>query len=453
MAEGKRILIAEDDPSVRGLLKELVSRWGFEVAEATDGLQACKMLESYRPDILLLDIKMPKADGLAVLGEIRSRQLPIATIVISGEGGIRDAVRAVKLGADDYLEKPVEPNHLKIILRQTQERLAGQSQGAARRKSGEGPIIGQSLAIQQVMEMIGQVAPTEAPVIILGESGTGKELVARTIHNLSPRGDGPYLGINCAALPANLIENELFGHEKGSFTGAEETRPGCFELARNGTLLLDEFTEMRPELQAKLLRVIEERKLRRVGGNREIPLDVRVLAASNCNIGQALSEGRLREDLYYRLSVFNITVPPLRERADDIAVLTQSFIARFAAESHRPITGADEECLIALQAHSWPGNIRQLRNVIQRAVALSPGPHLGRADLPAEFQHRGSSGASFQVRVGATLEEVEQDLIARTIAAFRGNKTRAAKALGISLRTLYNRLAHQRPNRSWDQDR
>ena len=194
--------------------------------------------------------------------------------------------------------------------------------------------------------------------------------------------------INCAALPANLIENELFGHEKGSFTGAEEARQGCFELARNGTLLLDEFTEMRPELQAKLLRVIEERKLRRVGGNREIPLDVRVLAASNCNIGQALSEGRLREDLYYRLSVFNITVPPLRERADDIAVLTQSFIARFAAESHRPITGADEECLIALQAHSWPGNIRQLRNVIQRAVALSPGPHLGRADLPAEFQHR-----------------------------------------------------------------
>ena len=266
------------------------------------------------------------------------------------------------------------------------------------RKSGEGPIIGQSLAIQQVMEMIGQVAPTEAPVIILGESGTGKELVARTIHNLSPRGDGPYLGINCAALPANLIENELFGHEKGSFTGAEETRQGCFELARNGTLLLDEFTEMRPELQAKLLRVIEERKLRRVGGNREIPLDVRVLAASNCNIGQALSEGRLREDLYYRLSVFNITVPPLRERADDIAVLTQSFIARFAAESHRPITGADEECLIALQAHSWPGNIRQLRNVIQRAVALSPGPHLGRSDLPAEFQHRDPAGASFQVQ-------------------------------------------------------
>ncbi|MGO9060767.1 MAG: sigma-54-dependent transcriptional regulator [Candidatus Binataceae bacterium] len=452
MAEGKRILIAEDDPSVRGLLKELVSRWGFEVAEAADGLQACKMLESYRPDILLLDIKMPKADGLAVLGEIRSRQLPIATIIISGEGGVRDAVRAVKLGAEDYLEKPVEPNHLKVLLRQTQERLAEPFHGSAWRRPGEGPIIGQSLAVQQVMEMIGQVAPTQAPVIILGESGTGKELVARTIHSLSPRGDGPYLGINCAALPANLIESELFGHEKGAFTGAEEARQGCFELARDGTLLLDEFTEMRPELQAKLLRVIEERKLRRVGGNREVPLDVRVLAASNCDIGQALSEGRLREDLYYRLSVFTIIVPPLRERADDIPVLTQSFIQRFAAESHRPITGADEECLIALQSYPWPGNIRQLRNVIQRAVALSPGPNLRRSDLPAEFQHRASSGASFQVRVGATLEEVEQDLIARTIAAFRGNKTRAAKALGISLRTLYNRLAHQRTNRSSDKD-
>ena len=451
MSECKRILIAEDDPSVRGLLRELVSRWGFEVAEATDGLQACKMLDSYRPDILLLDIKMPKADGLAVLGEIRSHRHSVATIIISGEGSIGDAVRAVKLGAQDYLEKPVEPDHLRVLLRQTQERLSG-SKSPFWRRPGEEPIIGQSPAIQQVMEMIGQVAPTEAPVIILGESGTGKELVARTIHSLSPRGHGPYLGINCAALPAELIESELFGHEKGSFTGADEARKGCFELAQNGTLLLDEFTEMRPELQAKLLRVIEERTLRRLGSNREIPLDVRVLAAANRDIGRALSEGRLREDLYYRLSVFTITMPPLRERADDIPALTHSLLQRFAAESHRPITGVDEECLNALQSYGWPGNIRQLRNVIQRAVALSPGPHLRRSDLPPEFQHRASGGPSFQVRVGATLEEVEQDLIARTIAAFRGNKTRAAKALGISLRTLYNRLAYQRA-KSPDKDR
>ncbi len=448
MAECKRILIAEDDPSVRGLLKELLLRWGFEVAEAIDGLQACKMIDTYRPDIMLLDIKMPKADGLAVLSEVRARQLSIPTFIISGEGGIADAVRAVKLGAEDYLEKPVEPNQLRLLLRRTQERLAGLARTPAWQKPGEGPIIGQSAAIQQVMEMIGQVAPTEAPVIIMGESGTGKELVARTIHSLSPRGGGPYLGINCAALPANLIESELFGHEKGSFTGADDARKGCFELTQGGTLLLDEFTEMKPDLQAKLLRVLEERKLRRVGGNREIPLDVRPLAASNCDLSRAIADGRLREDLYYRLSVFVITVPPLRERPDDIPPLTQSFIQRFAAESHRPITGADEECLLTLQSHPWPGNVRQLRNVIQRAVALSPGPHIKRSDLPPEFQHRPLAGNSFQVQVGATLEEVEQDLIARTIAAFKGNKTRAAKALGISLRTLYNRLAHKEKDRT-----
>lgn len=452
MPERKRILIAEDDPSVRALLKELVARWGFDVDEASNGLQACRMLDSYRPDILLLDIKMPKVDGLAVLGEIRSRGLSVATIIISGEGSVSDAVRAVKLGADDYLEKPVEPNHLKMLLHQIQQRLSGPNNPSWRRAS-EGPIIGQSPAIQQVMETIGQVAPTEASVIILGESGTGKELVARTIHNLSPRGDGPYLGINCAALPANLIESEMFGHEKGSFTGAEEARKGCFELAQNGTLLLDEFTEMRPELQAKLLRVLEERKLRRVGGSREMPLDVRVLAAANCDLSRAMSTGRLREDLYYRLSVFTITMPPLREHPDDIPALAQGFIHAFAAESHRPITGIDEDCLMALQSYAWPGNVRQLRNVIQRAVALSPGPHIKRADLPPEFQYRSAAGSSFQVRVGATLEEVEQDLIARTIAAFRGNKTRAAKALGISLRTLYNRLAHQRTTRDTDKDR
>jgi DNA-binding NtrC family response regulator len=453
MTECKRILVAEDDPSVRGLLRELLQRWEFEVAEANDGLQACKMLDSYRPDILLLDIKMPKLDGLGVLSEMRSRQLVIPTFIISGEGGISDAVRAVKLGAEDYLEKPVEPNQLRLLLRRTQERMAGISRSAPWQKGGEGPIIGQSPAIQQVMEMIGQVAPTDAPVIIVGESGTGKELVARTIHSLSPRGDGPYLGLNCAALPPNLIESELFGHEKGSFTGAEEARKGCFELAHGGSLLLDEFTEMRPELQAKLLRVIEERKLRRVGGNREIALDVRVLAASNSDLSRAIAEGHLRQDLYYRLSVFVITVPPLRERPDDIIPLTQAFVQRFAAESHRPITGADEECMVALQSYSWPGNVRQLRNVIQRAVALGPGPYLRRSDLPPEFQNRPLTGTSFQVRVGATLEEVEQDLITRTIVAFRGNKTRAAKALGISLRTLYNRLSHQRSFRSSEKGR
>jgi two-component system response regulator HydG len=291
-----------------------------------------------------------------------------------------------------------------------------------------------------VMVLIKQVAPTSAPVILRGESGTGKEVVARTIHELSPRSQGPYVAINCAALPENLMESELFGHERGAFTGADRRREGCFELANGGTLLLDEITEMKVELQAKLLRVLEEQTLRRVGGTADVPLDVRVLAASNRNLEQALREGRLREDLYYRLNVFNIELPTLDRRRDDIPILVDHFIRELAPGIGKEVKGADNDCLQALKARKWPGNVRQLRNVVERALVVTRGPLLTQGDLPPEAAPGADASAVFEVRLGSSIEQVERDLILRTIDVAEGNKARAAEILGISLKTLYNRL-------------
>jgi len=294
--------------------------------------------------------------------------------------------------------------------------------------------------MRRVMTAIEQVAPSVSSVIITGESGTGKELAARTVHELSPRRNAAYIAINCAAIPDTLMESELFGHERGAFTGADRRREGCFELANGGTLLLDEITEMKVELQAKLLRVIEEQKLRRVGGTTEVPLDVRVLAASNRSLERALKEGKLREDLYYRLNVFSLELPPLRERIEDVPLLVDHFIAQFSEQNQKKILGVDHDSLDALRSHPWPGNVRQLRNVIERASIVSHGPLIGSADLPPEFKPAGQQDLTFQVRLGTSVDEVERELIYRTIEFAGGNKTRAAEILGVSLKTLYNRL-------------
>jgi transcriptional regulator with PAS, ATPase and Fis domain len=295
--------------------------------------------------------------------------------------------------------------------------------------------------MRRVIASLEQLADSSASVVITGESGTGKEMAARTIHDLSRRRDAPYIGVNCAAMPDTLIESELFGHERGAFTGADRRKEGCFELANGGTLLLDELAEMKIELQAKLLRVIEEQRLRRVGGTTEVPLDVRVLAASNRDMERAVKEGRLREDLFYRLSVFSITMPPLRDRIEDVPLLVDSFIRYYAERDRKQITGADEETLNALRSHPWPGNVRQLRNVIERALVISKGQLITLADLPAEFRSAAKSeSGQFPVRLGATVDDVERELITRTIEFAGGNKTRAAEILGISAKTLYNKL-------------
>lgn len=316
-------------------------------------------------------------------------------------------------------------------------------------QAGElGRLIGSSTAMKRVLQAIEQIASSKAPVIITGESGCGKEVAARTIHELSSRRDGPYVAVNCAALPETLMESELFGHERGAFTGADSKREGCFELARGGTLLLDEISEMRVELQAKLLRVLEDQKLRRLGGTVEVPLDVRVLAASNRNLSEAIHEGKFRPDLFFRLSVFSIEIPPLRHRMDDLPALIAHFLNLFGRDNRNGITGVDTECLEALKAHTWPGNVRELRNVMQRALVVASGPLITIDDLPSEVMSRTRPDGDLEFKLGVTLEEAERELILRTLASVHGNKVRASAILGVSLKTLYNRLGKYRSRES-----
>jgi DNA-binding NtrC family response regulator len=323
-----------------------------------------------------------------------------------------------------------------------------------------GQLIGQSLAMRRVMASIDQVAPSSASIVIVGESGTGKELAARTIHDLSPRSSGPYIAINCAALPETLMESELFGHERGAFTGADRRREGCFELATGGTLLLDEIGEMKPELQAKLLRVLEERKVRRLGGSVEIPVDVRVLAATNRNLEGQLRDGKFREDLYYRLNVFTIQLPTLRERAEDVPILIEHFLQQLAPAAGKSVVGMEADCLELLKAQRWPGNVRQLRNVIERALIVTRGPMISTADLPEEITfdmpesakptppaglkpENGHGHPALDVHVGMSLSAVKRELLLQTLKFTGGNKAKAAEILGVSLKTLYNHLKEE----------
>jgi DNA-binding NtrC family response regulator len=441
----KRVLVADNNAASRQSWRELLGAWGFTVLLAADGQEALELATSQEPHILISEVAMPGLDGLGLLREIRERGLALVPIIVSAQGEIHDAVAAIKLGAREYLCQPIDHDRLCHLLEHLSEHLEVGLENARLRSQllgiGElGPIIGQSLAMRRVMSLIEQVAPSRASIVISGESGTGKDLAAHCIHELSPRRQAPYLAINCAALPEALVESELFGHEKGAFTGAERRREGCFELANGGTLLLDEITEMKPELQAKLLRAIEERRVRRVGGSTELSLDVRVLAASNRPLERALREGRLREDLYYRLSVFSLELPPLRERPEDIDALVEATLREFQAQAHHPIRGVSHECLQVLRAYTWPGNVRQLRNVIERAVIVSRAPVLEVADLPPELQPAAAPNSHLQVTLGSSLAEVERQLITRTIEFVGGNKTRAAEVLGVSLKTLYNRL-------------
>ncbi|MGB6564359.1 MAG: sigma-54 dependent transcriptional regulator, partial [Candidatus Binataceae bacterium] len=435
------------------------------VDSAEDGEQALQLIESSDPQILLLDLRLPKKDGLGVLREIRANGWQIPTIVISGEGDIDDAVQSIKLGAYDYLRKPVDPHHMEVLLNNLRTHLTVSKENQLLRRrlmdAGElGQLIGQSLAMRRVMAAIDQVSPSSASIVIVGESGTGKELAARTIHELSPRASGPYIAINCAALPETLMESELFGHERGAFTGADRRREGCFELATGGTLLLDEIGEMKPELQAKLLRVLEERKVRRLGGSAEIPVDVRVLAATNRNLEGQLRDGKFREDLYYRLNVFTIQLPTLRERSEDVPILIEHFLQQLAPAAGKSVMGMEAECLELLKAQRWPGNVRQLRNVIERALIVTRGPMISTADLPEEITFdmpesvkpsppagfkpdNGHGHPALDVHVGMSLSAVKRELLLQTLKFTGGNKAKAAEILGVSLKTLYNHLKEE----------
>jgi DNA-binding NtrC family response regulator len=442
MSENARILVVEDDPTTLEAWCGMIRTWGFDVHGAVDGEDALERLGGYDPHVLISDLKMPRRDGLGLLKEMRRRGVNIPTLIISGEGDIPEAVAAIKLGALDYVRKPIDPPHMRAMLNALAEDRRAADNGIRRPPAGESApvMVGNSRAVRAAIAFIEQVAPSSASVMIVGESGTGKEIAAGMIHRLSARRAGPLVAVNCAAIPETLLEAELFGHERGSFTGAERRYEGCFERANGGTLLLDEITEMRPDLQAKLLRILEDRRLRRLGSAVEIPLDVRVLATTNRDPQRAIREGRLRDDLYYRLAVFSVELPPLRQRPEDIAPLTGHFISIIGGQ-YRQVRGADAAFLQTLRAYSWPGNARQLRNVVERALVVSPGPLLTVADLPPELRPASPNPPVMEVAVGGcSLQDVEREMICRTIEFAGGNKTKAAEMLGISLRTLYNRL-------------
>lgn len=446
----ERVLIVEDDTATRVGLTELIRTWGFAAEAAANGEEALALVTSFRPAIVVSDVIMPKMNGLELLRALKDED-HLRVILLTAQGTVETAVEAVKDGAEDYLTKPVDPAKLRRLLERITELNAQKRENLAlrrqlREKGSFGRIIGNSPKMRKIYQVIEQAADTPASVLIIGESGTGKELVAQTIHQLSSRAQAPFVAINCAAIPETLLESEIFGHEKGSFTGAIDRRAGCFELADHGTLFLDEIAEMMPTTQVKLLRVLQERTFRRLGGRVEQEVDVRVLAATNVNPADAIRDSKLREDLYYRLNVFTIDLPPLRDRKVDLPLLIQAFIDEFNARDRRQVKGVAPEAMQLLEQYDWPGNVRELRNVIERAIILTRGEFVEPAQLPplgvSTSTPRVSAEGSNSVTIspGMTVDEAEQKLIVATLDSAGGNKTRAAEMLGISLKTLHNKL-------------
>jgi DNA-binding NtrC family response regulator len=442
-----RILVADDEAASRKGLKALLSNWGYEVEEASDGEEALQRAVAFLPAVVVADLVMPKLDGLGLLKAIQE-ELPFATVIIlTGHGTIETAVDAMKHGAYDYATKPVDVPRLRILIQRALEKGEAVREVTLLRRRlkkvwGFGKLVGKSKAMQEVYRLIDLAAPTSAPVLISGESGTGKELVAHILHELSPRGQRAFVAVNCSAIPESLLESEIFGHERGAFTGAMERRVGCFELANEGTIFLDEIAEMSTATQAKFLRILEDGTVRRLGGKQEIKIDVRILAATNKDPLKAIKDGALREDLYYRLNVFTLPLPALRERGEDIPLLIQAFVEELNVKYEKRIKSVDEVTLQALLRHPWPGNVRELRNTIERAMIVCETDLVASRHLPPSIasETKGDGPDSITVPFGISLEEAEKDLIRRTLASVNNNKTKAAEILGISLKTLHNKL-------------
>ena len=440
-----RVLIVDDEQDGREALAELTGSWGYDVQTAADGSEALRRAIEWHPDVILTDLVMPNMDGLWLLRALRAELPDCPVVLLTGRGSIQLAVQAIKEGAWDFIEKPLEVSRLRFVVERALEKKETMREVLAlrRRVAALAPgtdMVGSGQAMKKVFELVNKVAPSTAGVVIGGESGTGKEVVARAIHGLSPRRDKPFVALNCSAIPATLIEAELFGAERGAFTGADQRRLGCFELAHNGTLFLDEIGELPQELQAKFLRVLEERKFRRLGGRAEVEVDVRVLCASNRDLKEEVRAGRFREDLFFRLSVFAIGLPPLRERREDVPLLVQHFIEKFNAETGKRVQGVSAAALAILQGYAWPGNIRELRNTVERAMILADGEILTEEHLPPEMQPGGAESAALRLPLGLALEKVEKDYILASLQRNAGNKARTAELLGISEKTLYNKL-------------
>jgi DNA-binding NtrC family response regulator len=443
------VLILEADRKSGIALRDLIAECDYEAVLEQNVSAAIDRAGKLSPSVIVVGNSASATDSFDLLRELRAQQPDIPVVLLTDRGSIEMAVRAIQEeGAYHYFEKPVDANRLRLVLdRAVELGEAKRENELLRRQLQErgafGDLVGSSAPMREIYSLIDQVAPSSASVLITGESGTGKELVARTIHKLSPRRDKPFIGINCSAIPETLMESELFGHEKGAFTGAASRRQGCFELADSGTLLLDEIAEMPALLQAKLLRVIEERAIRRLGSKKEINVDVRLLAATNRDPDDAISSGKLRGDLLYRLNVFRIHLPALKDRKEDLPLLAQHLLTQLADKHGRPARFLSPAAITALQFHAWPGNVRELRNVIERAVIVCSGEQIERhhfAPYPVDQREQLRSEDTITFPVGTPIEEVERQMIMRTLQKTENNKTRAAELLGMSLKTLHNKL-------------
>jgi len=439
-----RILVVDDEASARSGLEKLLKQSGYIVDTAKDGKEALAIVAEHPPELVVTDLKMPEMDGMALLAKLRESDRDLPVIVATAFGDVSSAVAAMRAGASDYLTKPIDFEALLVAIERARERRALRVEAEnlrrqLRERDAEGlqGLIGASPAMQKVYRVARQVAASRATVLITGESGTGKGELARAIHALSPRAKQGFISLHCSAVPETLLESEMFGHERGSFTGADKRRLGKFEQAAGGTLFLDEIGDISPLVQTKLLRVLQERQIERVGGNETIPVDVRVIAATNKDLTAEVREGRFREDLYYRLNVVHLDMPPLRLRGSDVLVLANAFLRRFAEDNKKPVEDFTEEARTKILSHRWPGNVRELENAVERAVVLCEGSKIEADDLPFEAAQpmRGA------VRVpGATMAEIERWAILATLEATGGSTTKTAELLDISVRTVQYRL-------------
>jgi DNA-binding NtrC family response regulator len=441
------LLVVDDDAVARDLLTEVLSRDGYRVRTASGGTECLALAAAEPVDLALVDLRMPDMDGLEVLRRLAAIRPGIPTVILTAFGNVDTAIEAIRAGAYDYLSKPFRMAEIKLVVRRALEaqrllRENRQFRQELRERHRPENLVGQSPAMVEIYKLIARVAALDTTVLIVGETGTGKELVARSIHYASARADRPFVVIDCAALPEALFESELFGHERGAFTGAVAARRGLLETASGGTCLLDEIGELSPALQAKLLRALQERSVRRVGGNDPIAIDVRFLAATNRDLRKAVEEARFREDLYFRLDVVTMSVPPLRERPEDIPLLAQHFLSEYTARTGKPIRGFARETLALLERHSWPGNVRELEHAVERAVALASSELLLPDDFPAGLGDAGPRGLTLP-RPHMTLEEVKRWYIERILTETAGNKVRAADILGVDRRTLYRNLGRR----------
>ena len=446
-----RIVVIDDEVNAAAALETLLREDGYEVAKANDGRSGLLLIEKQEPDVVLTDLRMPEMDGIELLTRIKQIRPETMVVLMTAYGTVKTAVKAMKLGAEDYLPKPIDVEELEVILQKTLEkkRLLEEARFLRERldhKYSLENLVGESPEMLAVFKTIRQVAPSSSSVLLMGESGTGKELFAQALHQNSPRRNKPFIKVACSALPETLLESELFGHEKGSFTGALYSRSGRFEMADGGTLFLDEIGDVSPTVQIKLLRFLEEREFERVGGNRTYKVDVRIVAATHRDLRKKLEEGSFREDLYYRLNVIEVHIPPLRERAGDIPLLTYHFLAKFAKANQKEVHQISDDAMAMLLRHPWPGNVRELENAIERAVVLTDQPVLTPTQFPtlrraAPDPAAAGSGKPAAVAIpGSTLAELEREAILRTLEAVGGSTSRAAHLLQISTRKIQYKL-------------